>query len=633
MLDSIRNNKRIVQIFLLIITVPFAVWGLDAYFQGGGSNELIKIGRTRILLSDFQEALRTRQAQLRQQTGATDAAFLDSPALRQGVLDGLIGQALLSIEAQKRGLNLRPFMQRLIAQNPDFQQDGVFNSERYTQALAAQGQTPYTYETRLQEELLRQSLLLPVTMAAFTPHTVSERIIALQTQTREVEESLIPLASLLPKAQVSEEEALTFYKANPARFTRPEQIRVDYVVLTEEAIKDTAPISEAELKSWYDEHRDRFAKKQEERQMRHILLLVGEKADEAEKARIRARATELLEEVKKDPSRFEELARTHSQDPGSAAAGGDLGFLSRRDLVKPFADAAFSLKPGEISGVVESGYGFHIIRLEAVHPGEYRSFEEVRADAAAEVRRQMTARHFADASEKFANLVYEQPESLEPAARAFGLVIHKSNWMTRAGDSAQGLSHPKLLAAMFGEEMLKNGRNTEAVEIAPGVIVAAHLLEHQPSALLPFEEARRSIVASLRDVKALRLAQEQGEARLAELRSGKAVSGVKWAKAQEVSRLVPGTLAPAALEAIFRVDARDEKNLPIYLGASMPGQGYALYRIRRVSQPPLAEPLKAALAEKMNGFAAQNDLTAYLAALRQRYKVKVNESLLRKDAE
>jgi len=618
MLDSIRNNKRIVQVFLLLITIPFAVWGLEAYFQGGGNEDLVRIGRTRISLTQFREALRDEQDRLKKEKPGMNPTDSDSEALREMVLDGLINRHLLLLEAQKRGLNVRLAMQQIIAQIPDFRENGVFSQARYESALAANNTSVPQFEAQLQENLLRQVLVSAVFEASFTPQTVTGRMIALQTETREIQENLIALTSLAGKVEVADAEVRKFYEENAALFTRPLQIRVEYVVLTQAMLDNKTKIPEAEVRAWYESNLDRFAKRPEERRISHILL----QTEGADKEKVRAEARQLLSEV--NQGNFAELAKKHSQDPGSAKEGGDLGFMGRQMLVKPFADAAFTLKKGEISELVESEFGFHIIRVEEIRPGEYFSFAEVRPQIEKAMQEQDALRRFAEAAENFKNLVYEAPDSLKPAASAYGLPIQQSGWLNRESSGQELLFNPQLMRAMFSDEMLKNGHNTEVVEVAPGMLAAARLLELQPSLLLPFDEVKQAIAQVLRGEKAQALAVEQGEAKLAELREKEA--RVNWGKVQTVSRLFPDTLRPEALEAIMKVKT---DKLPAYAGVALPGQGYALYRIAKADIPAVEPEIAQFLTGRVEEFNAQNETRAYLVALRQRYKVKVNESLIR----
>ncbi|MCL2075078.1 MAG: SurA N-terminal domain-containing protein [Betaproteobacteria bacterium] len=617
MFDAIRNSKRIIQFFLVLIIISFSVWGLESYFRGGGGDDLVQIGKTRIGMNAFRDALRNEQERQRRANPHADPAEFDSQATRDDALNSLINRYLLLLEAQKQGLNVRLAMQQLIAQIPDFQENGVFSQERYEATLAAMQRPVQEFESEFQEGLLRQTLLSSVLEASFAPKTVTNRIIALLTETRDVQEHLIAWRPLVSKVKISDAEVRQFYDDNPANFSIPEQIQVEYVLLAQGMLGSMTKIPEADLRAWYEINKERFAKRPEERRISHILLIT-----DADKEKVHAEAMRLLSEVQKEPGRFAELAKAHSEDPGSAGQGGDLGFMTRQMLVKSFADAAFSLKKGDISDLVESEFGFHIIRVDDILPGEYFPFAEVRPHIEEAMREQNMARLFAEAAENFKNLVFDQPDSLKPAADAYRLPIQKSGWLNRDSKGEDPVSNPRLIRELFDDEVLKNGRNTRVVEVAPGVLAAARLLEHQPALLSPFDDVKDAILSLLREEKAQALAVEEGEAKLAEAENMR----VSWGKSQTVSRVMPGLLHPLALDAILRVGA---DNLPAYAGVALPEQGYAIYKILKAGSQAIEPEFENHLAQQIEFITAQNETAAYLAALRQRYKVKVNESLIR----
>jgi len=622
MFDAVRNNKRIVQVFLLLIMVPFAMWGLGSYMdKDGGAREVAKVGDEKITLNQFQQAMREQQTRMRAQFPGVDAKLLDSPAIRESVLNGLVDQQLLLQEVNRMRLGVSvQALQEMIASIPAFQEEGRFSRQRYETVLASQGMNPAGFEAQLRRDMALQALIGAVGESAFVARTVADRVVGLQAETRQVQEALIPWQSLAGQVKVDAADVQRHYEENSARFSIPEQLRVEYVVLSQDKLE--ARVSEAEIKAWYDSHKDQYSQP-EERRASHILLTTGS-GDKAEvKAKVKAEAEALLAELKKNPERFAELAKKHSQDPGSASKGGDLGFFTKGMMVKPFEDAAFALKEGEMSDLVESDFGFHIIKLTGIKAAQVKPFAEVKGQIEADLKRQSAARQFAEAAENFANLVYEQSDSLKPAAEQYKLPIQQSGWITR--QKADGiLNHPKLLEALFGDEVVKNGRNTAAVEVAPGTLVSARLLEHKPAALRPLEAVKDEIEARLKQEKALALAVSQGAEKLAALKAGKQES-VAWSASQSVSRMAPGKLAAPALTAVFQVDA---KALPAYTGVELPGVGYGLYKVVKVESAQVDANVKAALEEQLTSLEANAQVQAYMAALRQRYKVDINKEAL-----
>ncbi|MDD2744091.1 MAG: SurA N-terminal domain-containing protein [Rhodocyclaceae bacterium] len=625
MFDAVRNNKRIVQGFLVLITLPFAFFGVDSYVRNtGGEGDVATIGDIAITQQQFQQALRDQQERLRSQMGGQiDPKLLDNPEARKAILNDLVDQRLLMIESRNQNLSASDAAVRASIGAIDvFKVDGKFSSERYESALRAQGMTPTGFEAQLRQDLTLQQLAGGLGQSGLIARTVSDRLMALQMERREVVELRLGLEAYLDKVKLEEGAAQKFYDENGVQFDTPEQARAEYVVLSMETIGAELAISEAEAKAWYEGNKARF-QQPEERRASHILISA---ADQAEKPKAKARAEELLSQIQKTPAIFAELAKKNSQDPGSAAKGGDLGFFGRGMMVKPFEDATYGLKDGEISGIVESDFGFHIIKLTGIHPAKEKPFAEVKSEIEDELKKAGASRKFAEAAEAFSNMVYEQSDSLKPAAEKFKLSVIQSDWVGRKPvvGVVGPLANEKLLAALFSDDVVKNKRNTEAVETATNTLVAARILEHKPSARQPFESVKASIETLLKRQEAQALARKDGEARLAVLKSGE--DKLAWGAAKIVSRLDPRLIPPAAVAPVFRLDAA---KLPAYTGVEMPSAGYALFKLIKVDAgEPLDEQRRQAMLGQLGKLAVQEDVQAYLTALRARYKVEINAAAL-----
>src|SRR5690606_26396125 len=269
----------------------------------------------------------------------------------------------------------------------------------------------------------------------------------------------------------------------------------------------------------------------------HILIAADASASEADKKKALARAEELHRELLKKPEGFAEAAKKHSQDPGSASRGGDLGGRISRGTMKDMPQleqAIFGLKPGEISRPVETQYGYHIVKVTGIEPAKVKPFEEVRAEIERELRGQKAGRRFAELAEQFSNTVYEQSDTLKPAAELIGGEVRTSGWLTRRGGDP-AVSHPRMIDAIFSDEALKERRNTETIEVAPGRIVAARVVEHKPAVAQPFEEVKAELEKRLALREASRLAAQEGRRLLEELRKGAEVK-VDWSKPEVVTR-------------------------------------------------------------------------------------------------
>jgi peptidyl-prolyl cis-trans isomerase D len=415
MFDAVRNNKRIVQIFLALITLPFAFWGVDSYVRNSGAgSDLASVGDTKITVYQYEQAMRERQDQMRRALGANyKPEAMNTPEARISVLNSLVDQRLLLLEAQKNRLQtsdeaLRNFISRI----PALQEDGKFSMARYEAALRAQGIAQPQFEGKLRQDLTLQQLVGTIGESAFVSENQATAMLLLQSEERQYSEIRIAPEQFADKVKIDEAAAQKFYADNKSRFEVPEQVKAEFVVLSLDALLAQTTVAEAEVKAWYDSHQDRFLQP-EERRASHILIVAKTEAD---KVAAKAKAEEALKEVRKTPARFAELAKQYSQDPGSAQKGGDLGFFARGMMVKPFEDTVFKLKDGEISSVLESEFGYHIIKLTGIKPGKVRTLDEARPEIENELKHQAAARKFAEAAESFTNTVYEQSDSLQPVA-------------------------------------------------------------------------------------------------------------------------------------------------------------------------------------------------------------------------
>ncbi len=629
MFDAVRNNKRIVQLFLLLITLPFAFWGVDSYVKNAGSGgELASVGGAPISQLDFQQALREQQERLRSTMGENfNPAMLETTEARKAVLDNLINQRLLALDAGQRRLSVSDQqMRETIAGIPAFQENGQFSLPRYEAVLKAQGMNQPVFESRLRNDLALKQVLGAVAEGTIVSSASAERVFAVQFEERLVSEARLSAQQYAASVKVADGAAQKFYDANRARFEIPAQVRAEYLTLSPESLAAQLNVGEAEVRKEYDAHPERF-RKDEERRVSHILIQARKDAGEAALKAAREKIDGLLERVKANPADFAKLAKENSQDPGSAERGGDLGFFGRGAMVKPFEDAAFGLaKEGDVSAVVQSDFGFHIIKLAGVKAEQVRPFEEVRNEIAAELKKAEAGRKFAELAEGFTNMVYEQADSLKPAAEKYKLAVQTSGWFARNGKAPAPFDNEKLVAALFSDDSLKNKRNTDAVDVGKGVLVAARVVESKPAALRPFDEVKADIEKLLIQEEAAQLADKDGEKKLAQLNKGDAVP-LEWGASRPVKRMEQG-FPPEVLRAIFRAPT---DKLPSFAGVKLPGAGYVVFRVEKVSRPSATgaeDPRLQAIKQQYARLLAEQDFSAYLSALRKHHGVKVNAAML-----
>jgi len=615
--DLVERNKRLIQVLMVLIAITFVTWGLESYTRGpSGAGTVATVNGAKISEREFGEELRRQQEQLRAVVGRNfDISAMDTPEARTVVLDSMIERRLVATEAIAANLIVDDeALRETILSIPAFHVGGSFSREHYEAVLRAQGQTPAGFEATLRYDMSVGQLARAVAETAIQPRALAERIARLEGQGREVQETLIPAAQFATEVMVDEAQVKSYYESNQAEFRTPERVRAEFLLLSADELGAATPPGEEEVMKAYQARAGQY-QVAEQRRASHILVKTREDADR------------LLAEAKQAPQRFADLAKKHSQDSGSAEQGGDLGFFARGMMVKPFEDAVFAGKEGEILGPVESEFGHHVIHVTGIQPAKARPLEEVRAEIVADIGRQAGIRRFAEAAEQFTNLVYEQSDSLQPAAEKLKLKLQTSDWVSRAQAQDAGVfANQKLIAALFSDDALKARRNTDAIEVATNTLVSARVAEHQPAALRPLDEVKTEIERMLRNRAAAALAHKAGAAKLEELAKG-GDAGLKWSPPKTVSRRQSTDLSPDVLRRVFSVDAA---RVPAHFGVAQ-DDGYRMYRVARLLplEPRKDDERKADLANAERQAGAEQ-YQAYVEALRLRADIDVNKSALEK---
>jgi peptidyl-prolyl cis-trans isomerase D len=453
---------------------------------------------------------------------------------------------------------------------------------------------------------------------------VSRQFAQLRAQQREIAEYRVQADVQLAQSKITGDATRAFYDSNPARFQVPEAVAVEYLVLSTDTLIASEQVGADEIKAYYESNISKYGEP-EQRRASHILIAVKRDAGDPEKASARERAAQILSQLRKSPGSFAEIAKKNSGDTGSASQGGDLGFFSRGMMVRPFEDAAFKLKPNQISDLVESDFGFHIIKVTGIKAGKMKSLEAARPEIERELKKQRAGRRFAEAAEAFSNLVYEQPESLAPAAERFKLAVQRAQGVTRLSATAAALNNARLLAALFSDDSIKNKRNTEAIETAPGVLVSARVVDHKPASQRPFDEVKGDITRHLAQQEALALARREGAERLEQLKRGDA-SAPRFGATKLVSRDEPQDLGPEALSKVFGADA---SKLPVYAGMES-SNGYVIYRVTRVVDVQPDEARQRSVQSELGRAGGTQEFRSFLDGLRADAKVEVNKAVLEK---
>jgi len=631
MFDFIYRRKRVVQFILALITLPFAFFGVNYYFRGASSGqEVATVAGHEITQQDFAVSLRQQQDRMRQVVGRNfDPAMFEDPEMRYAVLEQLINDRLLQDQARRDRFRVSDAqLAQFIADIPAFQVDGKFSHTRYEQLLQSQDRTPLQFEQELRSQLTLAPLQEPIAGGNIVARSNVERYLGLLDQQREVAVASIDIDPYLKQAKVDDAAVKAFYDANTSAFQVPEEVKLEYVTLSPDTLGAQIAIDPAEVRKQYDENLNRYGKP-EERQAAHILIAVKADASEEEKAAAKKRADELAAQARKSPTQFAELAKSASQDPGSAGQGGDLGFFSRDgSMVKPFEDAVFTMKQGEVAGPIKTDFGWHIIKLTAIRPGKQQSFDEVKGQIEQDMKRQRATRKFAESADQLQNLVYEQADSLQPVAKALNLKVQSTPLITRAQVQALAQNNAKLVQAVFSPESLQAKRNTEAIEVGPNTLMAARVVEYKPAAPRPFDDVKSEIRRQLERKAASDLAHAAGKEKLALLEQGKD-AGLVFAKPATLTRNRPQAgFPPSAVTMIFQADA---SKLPAYAGVANDRGGYSIYKVLRVVPAPAPDAARLdAFSNRVGDQVGRELMNAYAGSLKARAEVKINQANLEK---
>ena len=625
MLEFIRTHQRLMQFILLLIIFPsFAFLGIESYLRMSDKEPPVaKVAGQNITQREWDAAQARQIERFKQVFGEQfNQNMFDSPEARQGVLENLLAQRAMSSHVVENNLTVsNDTLRNTIAEIPGLKNpDGQFDKQRYQQLLAAQGLTPEKFEAGLRHDLAVQQINAVVQGTAFSPKSVVARVSSLNQQAREVQELVLTLQSFRSQVKITDAMAEEYYKQHPAQFELPEIVKAEVVVFNPDVVEARIVVSDADIKAYYDQNLARY-KTDEQRRASHILIAAGKDAPAADKAAAKAKAEKILAQLRKSPNDFAKLAKENSQDPGSAERGGDLDFFGKGMMVKPFEDAAYALKEGEISDVVQSDFGFHIIRLTALKAATTRPLSEVKANITDEIRRQQVGKKYSEMAEIFTNMVYEQPDSLKPVAEKLGLKIETISGLTRKPTTAYpktaAYNQPKFLSAIFSDEATKNKRNTEAIEVGPRFLIAGRVVDYKPVTHSPLAQVRQQVEESIMLLETEKLALKTGEAKLAELRNG---GTAEFSAAKAISRNNNSSTPPPAVYAIMKADAN---KLPAFVGVNLGGMGYRIFRINKIVEQPADEASAKSEEQQVNEFLAAQEMAAYLGVIKKRANAEI----------
>ena len=626
MFDFVRNNTKIMMGILFLLIIPsFVLFGLEGYSRFNDKGAVVaKVNGNKINQTDWDAAHKREVDRIRASMPNMDAKLFDTPEAKYATLERLVRDQVISAAAQKLQLVASDTrLARELQQSPAIAAlrtaDGKLDMARYKQLAASQGMTPEMFEMQVRADLSNRQVIQGVQASAYATSAQTQTAMNAFMQSREVQILNFPAADYLGKVTVSDADLQAYYDKNKDKYQSSESADIEYIVLDIESLRQSITLNEQDLKSYYEQNLQRLSSK-EERRASHILITAAKDSPEAEKKAARAKAEELLKLVKAKPASFADVARKNSQDPGSAVKGGDLDFFGRGAMVKAFEDAAFSMKTSDISDLVESEFGYHIIQLTDIKAAKAQSFESMRPSLEADLKKQQAQRKYAELAETFSNTVYEQSDSLKPVADKLKLNIQKANQVARQPTQTRSvLSHPGLLQAIFSEASLQKQRNTEAIEVAPSTLVSARVVKHQPAATLPLAEVKEFVKRALTQEKAAEMAKAQGEQRLTALKASTGADNLP--NAIVISREKTQRQLPKVVDAVLRADPN---KLPSVSGVDLGVQGFAVVRVTKIL-PPEAEnkELMVQAQQQFTQLWGTAETQAYIAQLKTKMKAEI----------
>ena len=586
MLESIRKHSKFVMYLLFLLIIPsFIFVGIDQSYFSGSSPTVARVDGQEITQNDWDNAHRYESDRLRAENPNIDPKLLDSPEARYATLERMVRDRVFQAAAQKMNLltsdaALARTLQGIPAIASLRKPDGSLDADGYRGLLAAQGMTPEGYEASLRRDMSLSQVVGNIMNTAMAAPVMATTAMEAFLQRREIQVAQFLAKNYADQVNVTEEALKAFYAANAAKFQQSEQAKVEYVVLDLKNVRDGIDLNEADLQTYYKENSARFASGQEERRASHILINAPRSMSAGDREAARAKAQAIADQVKQDTASFAEVAKAQSQDTGSAASGGDLGFFGRGAMVPEFEQVAFTLDKGQVSDVVESEFGFHVIQLTDVKLPQIPSFEMVREQIVSDLKDQQAQRKFAEVAENFANTVYEQAESLQPVVEKLGLQLQVADQVTREPSvGASGpLANEAFLDALFSVDSIENKRNTDAIDLGSNQIVAGRVVSYQPAKQLAFDEVSERVKTLYVEQQSAALARDAGETAL-KAWSVDPAQAKNLLPAVVISREnsvgMPRQVVDAAMQA--KTDP-----LPAWGGVNLGDVGYAVVKVEKI---------------------------------------------------
>lgn len=613
----------------VLLIFVFAFFGIEGYFVASNETWVAKVDGHEISQQDFQNDFNAyRQQQLAAPGNTMDAADFEKPEVKRSVLDRLVNQRLLLNANEKLGIVVPDSAVReQIADVPQFQVDGRFNSDAYLAMLSANSKTPQQYQDEVRAGLAVSQLPGAIIDTAFATHADVDAFLRLRLQTRDFRYVELPPPHP-DNTQVGDAAIAAYYQTHAKEFLSPEQVSLHYIELDAATMKVDAATDEAALKAQYEKDKSRFSVS-EQRLVSHILIKVPPNATPVQQKAALAKAQQVDQLAKAPNADFAKLAQQYSDDLGSKNQGGDLGWIEKGVTDPAFERALFAMQKGQISDPVLSPEGYHIIDLRDVRAGQIKPFEEVRDQLAAEVAKSARESKFSDLGSKLTDAIYRDPSSLAPAAKALSLSVQTTPLFTRSGGDSGIDANKAVIKSAFSDQVLVQGNISDPVDLGPNHIVVVHVAEHVPAKPKPLSEVRDAIRKDILQARADAKAKQQADALFAQLQKNGDLDAVAKGASQQAKQATAverdaGSFDPQLLTAVFKMP-RPAAGKPDSALVPLSGGRYALVALSAVRDGDVASFPKAerdVLRKQMSQAIGTQEVLGLVDALHAKAKVE-----------
>ncbi|HKJ94593.1 MAG TPA: SurA N-terminal domain-containing protein [Gammaproteobacteria bacterium] len=639
MLQSIRDKTKgwIAYAIIAVLIVPFALFGVYNYFTGGSDPVVAKVNGSEIKHSQLSRAVQDQERQLRRQLGDQyDPSMFKDSTLRQQALDQLITRQLLENFVNDHGLRVTDDMvRREIHSQQYFQVNGKFSAKRYREVLRQNQLTPQAYEAQLRHQGAIGQLQQAIGASAIVTDAELKRVAAIQYQARKVDWLRVSSEELAKGIELSDDDISKYYEAHKDAFKRPEQVRLSYVELSRKNLAKDIDIPASDVKARYEQEKDSRFTTQAARDVRHIMIKVPKDADKATVRKAREKAEAVRKRIVQGGEDFAKVAKEVSDDKATAKKGGDIGKLEPGEMVKPFNDAVFSLKKGEVSQPVRTDFGWHLIQVTGIQPGHVKPFDEVKDQIRQKMASQKADRELVEKGQNLANVAFEHTRSLQPAAKALGLKVQETGWIGPDGTDEGLGSNQDVVKAAFSDDVLKRGRNSSIVKLGDGRQVVVRVAEHRPAKVLPLADVRDKVRDRLLKERAAQAAKKRGDALAKRLEDGAKLDSLADGKATTlhqpgwIRRNADNTPQPVIRE-LFSMQAPKARAHAVK-GVVLQNGDYAVIALSDVREGNLAslsDQQRQQLKAVLRRYDAQSSIKDMLAALRKSASIKIYDDRL-----